>query len=131
SATRPWSSQAMFERSVNRGSLSASITFACAGRFALRIRPLAHRDVDNLARTRGVAKHLVQDTDALGDAEKEAGEGTWGGRRIKHALGLGAAKDEVEGAFDPGRPLGDDAKDFVRCVRELEGRIGVQTAARP
>ena len=38
---------------------------------------------------------------------------------------------DVDGPFDAGGSLGDDAQDLVRRVRELERRIGVQTAARP
>lgn len=56
-------------------------------------------------------------------------------RRIHHHVNYvqyghpaGAVGD---GTFDAGGSLGDDSKDFVRCVRELERRIGVETTARP
>jgi hypothetical protein len=41
------------------------ITFACASPFAVRIWPLAHGDLDDIAQRRCVAEHLVQDTDAF------------------------------------------------------------------
>src|SRR6266481_8017580 len=113
-----------------RGS-SAKNTFACASPFALRIWPLAHRDLDDVAQCRSVAEYLVQDTDAFGDAEIEAGNGPGVSGRIENAFGLRAPQRDVDGAFDAGGSLGDDAKDLVRCVRELERRIGVETAARP
>ena len=108
----------------------AKITFACASPLALRIWPPAHRDLDDVAQRRGVAEYLVQDTDAFGDAEIEAGKGTRVGGRIEKAFGLGAPQHDVDGPFDSGGSLGDDAKDLLRRVRELERRVGVETTAR-
>src|SRR5215831_107009 len=109
---------------------AAKITFACASPFAVRIWPLAHGDLDDVAQRRRVAEHLVQDTDAFGDAEIEAGKGTRVGGRIEKAFSLGTPQHDVDGALDPSRSLCDDTKDLVRRIRELERGIGVQTAAR-
>src|SRR5215472_9168993 len=84
---------------------AAKITLACASPFAFRMRPLAHRDLDDVAQRRRVAEHLVQDSDAFGDADIEAGNGPRVGSSIE--------------------------KTFGRRVRELERRIGVETTARP
>src|SRR5262249_2605249 len=110
---------------------SAAITLACASPFAFRIWPLAHGDLDDVAQCRRVAEHLVQDSDAFGDADIEAGNGPRVGGRIEKAFGLGTPEHDVDGPFDAGGSLGDDTKDLVRRVRELERRIGVETTARP
>src|SRR6516162_4950809 len=110
---------------------AAKITFACASPFAVRIWPLAHGDLDDIAQRRRVAEHLVQDTDAFGDAEIEAGKGARVGGRIEKAFGLRAPQHDVGGPFDSGGSLGDYTKDLLRRVRELERRIGVKTTARP
>src|SRR5262245_35926415 len=94
------------------------ITFACASPFALRIWPLAHGDLDDVAQCRRVAEHLVQDSDAFGDADIEAGNGPRVGGRIEKAFGLGAPQHAVDGPFDSGRSLGDDTKNLVWRVRE-------------
>src|SRR6516165_6161218 len=109
---------------------AAKIAFACASPFAFRIWPFAHGDLDDVAQRRRVAEHLVQDTDAFGDAEIEAGNGTRVGGRIEKAFSLGTPQHDVHGTFDAGGSLGDDAKHFVRRVWELERRIGVETTAR-
>ena len=110
---------------------AAKITFACASPFAVRIWPLAHGDLDDVAQRRRVAEHLVQDTDAFGDAEIEAGKGTRVGGRIEKAFSLGTPQHDVHGTFDAGGSLGDDAKHFVRRVWELERRIGVSDSGSP
>src|SRR6516165_2509564 len=110
---------------------AAKITLACASPFAFPMRPLAHRDLDDVAQRRRVAEHLVQDSDAFGDADIEAGNGPRVGGRIEKALGLGTPEHDVDGPFDAGGSLGDDAKDLVWRVWELERRIGVETTARP
>ena len=102
---------------------AAKITFACASPFALRIWPLAHGNLDDIAQRRRVAEHLVQDADAFGDAEIEAGKGTRVGGRIEKAFSLGTPQHDVDGTFDAGGSLGDDAKDLVWRVRELERRV--------
>src|SRR5262245_9937514 len=104
---------------------AAKITFACASPFALRIWPLAHGNLDDVAQCRRVAEHLVQDSDAFGDADIEAGNGPRVGGRIEKAFGLGAPEHDVDGPFDARGSLGDDTKHLVRRVRELERRIGV------
>src|SRR6516162_4709054 len=114
----------------NQGS-SAKMTFVCASPFALRIWPFAHGDLDDVTQRRSIAEHLVQDTDAFGDAEIKASKRTCVGGGIKNAFGLGTPQHDVDGAFDAGGSLGDDAKHFVWRVRELERRIGVETTARP
>src|SRR5262245_2458815 len=112
-------------------SSAAKITLACASPLALRIWPLAHGNLDDVAQCRRVAEHLVQDSDAFGDADIEAGNGPRVGGRIEKAFGLGTPEHDVDGPFDAGGSLGDDAKDLVRRVRELERRICVETTARP
>src|SRR5262249_2874769 len=121
----------MLERSVKRRGSSAKIALACASPFAFRIWPLAHRDLDDVAQPRRVAEHLVQDSDAFGDADIEAGNGPRVGSSIEKTFGLRAPQHGVHGSFDAGGSLGDDTKDLVRRVRELERRIGVGTTARP
>src|SRR5262249_19136702 len=121
----------MLERSVKQRVSSAKITLACASPLALRIWPLAHRNLDDVAQCRRVAEHLVQDSDAFGAADIEAGNGPRVGGRIEKAFGLGTPEHDVDGSFDAGGSLGDDAKDLVRRVRELERRIGVEATARP
>src|SRR5262249_4225508 len=95
-----------------------------------RMRPLAHRDLDDVAQRRRVAEHLVQDSDAFGDADIEAGNGPRVGSSIEKTFGLRAPQHGVDGSFDAGGPLRDGTKDLVRRVRELERRIGVETTAR-
>src|SRR5262249_4013392 len=99
----------MLERSVKRRGSSAKITLACASPFAFRIWPLAHGDLDDVAQRRRVAEHLVQDTDAFGNAEIEAGKGTRVGSSIEKAFSLGTPQHDVHGTFDAGGSLGDDA----------------------
>ena len=99
------------------------MTFACAGPFALRTWPFAHGDLDDVAQRRSVAEHLVQDTDAFGDAEIKASKRTCVGGGIENPIGLGTPQHDVDGTFDTGGSLGDDAKHFVRRVRELERRV--------
>src|SRR5262245_34825690 len=113
----------------NQGS-AAKMTFACASPFAFRIWPFAHGDLDDVAQRRRVAEHLVQDSDAFGDADIEAGNGPRVGS-IEKTFGLRAPQYGVDGSFDAGGSLGDDTKDLVRRVRELERRIGMKTTARP
>src|SRR5262245_19405209 len=110
----------MLERSVKRRGSSAKIALACASPFAFRIWPLAHRDLDDVAQPRRVAEHLVQDSDAFGDADIEAGNGPRVGGGIENAFGLTAPPRDVDGAFDSAGSLGDDTKDLVRRVRDLE-----------
>src|SRR5262249_14690708 len=62
------------------------IALACASPFAFRIWPLAHRDLDDVAQPRRVAEHLVQDSDAFGDADIEAGNGPRVGSSIEKTL---------------------------------------------
>src|SRR5262245_14652137 len=121
----------MLERSVKQRGSGARITLACASPFALRMWPPAHGDLDDVAQRRRVAEHLVQDSDAFGDAEIEAGKRTCVGGSIERTFGLGTPEHDVDGPFDAGGSLGDDAKDLVRRVRELERRICVETTARP
>src|SRR5437660_12866220 len=73
----------------------------------------------------------MQDTDAFGDTEVKASKSAHIGRRIQHTVCSGAPQHSVDCAFDTGRSLGDDAKNLVRSVRELQRRIGVKTTARP
>src|SRR5262249_41436694 len=113
------------------GPFSAAITFACAGPFALRIGPFAHRNVDDIAQRRNVAGHLVQRGEAWLDAEIEASKGAGVSRRIERAFSLGAPEHRVDGALDARGSLGDDAKHRIRRVRELERGVGVQAAAWP
>src|SRR5215813_14332101 len=108
----------MLERSVKASA--AKITLACASPFAFRIWPLAHGDLDDVAQCRRVAEHLVQDSDAFGDADIEAGNGPRVGGRIEKAFGLGTPEHDVDGPFDAGCSLGDDTKDLVRRVRKRE-----------
>src|SRR6516164_10236467 len=121
----------MLERSVKQRGSAAKITLACASPFAFRIWPLAHGDLDDVAQCRRVAEHLVQDSDAFGDAEIEAGNGPCVGGRIEKAFGLRAPQHAADGPFDSGRSLGNDTKHLVWRVRELQRRIGVETTARP
>src|SRR5262245_24149424 len=121
----------MLERSVKQRVSTAKTTLACASPFAFRIWPLAHGDLDNIAQCRRVAKHLVQDSDAFGDADIEAGNGPRVGGSIEKTLGLRAPQYDVDGPFTSGGSLRDDTKDLVWCVWELERRIGMETTARP
>src|SRR5262245_2501276 len=89
---------------------AAKITLACASPFAFRMRPLAHRDLDDVAQRRRVAEHLVQDSDAFGDADIEAGNGPRVGSSIEKTFGLRAPQHGVDGSFDAGGPLGDDTR---------------------
>jgi len=81
---------------------AAKITFACASPFAVRIWPLAHGDLDDVAQRRRVAEHLVQDTDAFGDAEIKASKCTYVGGGIENAFSLGTPQHDVDGTFDAG-----------------------------
>src|SRR5262249_47508078 len=109
----------MLERSVKQRGSVAKITLARASPFAFRMRPFAHGDLDDVAQRRSVAEHLVQDSDAFGDADIEAGNGPRVGGRIEKTFGLRAPQYDVDGGFDAGGSLGDDTKDLVRRVREL------------
>src|SRR5262244_1188498 len=121
----------MLERSVKQRGSAAKITLACASPLAFRIWPLAHGDLDDIAQCRRVAEHLVQDSDAFGDADIEAGNGPRVAGRIEKTFGLRAPQYDVDGSFDAGGSLGDDTTDLVRRVRELERCIGMKTTARP
>src|SRR5262249_33083150 len=104
---RPW----QYWNGQEQGS-AARITLACASPFAFRIWPLAHRDLDDVAQPRRVAEHLVQDSDAFGDADIEAGNGPRVGGSIEKTFGLRAPQYDVDGSFDAGGSLGDDTKDL-------------------
>src|SRR5262249_15263806 len=101
----------MLERSVKRRGSSAEVALACASPFAFRMRPFAHGDLDDVAQRRRVAEHLVQDSDAFGDADIEAGNGPRVGGGIENAFGLTAPQRDVDGAFDAGGSPRDGTKD--------------------
>src|SRR5262245_65638002 len=89
---------------------AANITLACASPFAFRMRPFAHGDLDDVAQRRRVAEHLVQDSDAFGDADIEAGNGPRVGSSIEKTFGLRAPQRGVDGSFNAGGSLGDDTR---------------------
>src|SRR6516162_5471598 len=95
----------MLERSVKQSVSSAKITLACASPFAFRIWPLAHGDLGDVAQCRRVAEHLVQESDAFGDGDIEAGNGPCVGGRIEKAFGLRAPQHDVDGPFYSGGSL--------------------------
>src|SRR5262249_31811509 len=119
------------ERPVKEPALNRNIAAARARSAVRRMRPFAHGDLDDVAQRRSVAEHLVQDPDAFGDAEIKARQRAGVGRGIENAPRLGAPQHHVDRAFDAGGSLGNDAQDFIRGVRELERRIGVETPTRP
>src|SRR5262249_59921122 len=121
----------MLERSVKQRGADAKMTNACASPLALRIRPLAHGDLDDVAQCRRVAEHLVQDSDAFGDADIEAGNGPRVAGRIEKAFGLGTPEHDVDGPFDAGGSLRRDSKDLVPRGPELEPTIGVGATPPP
>src|SRR5215831_20101664 len=121
----------MLERSVKQRGSAAKIAFAGISPFSFRIWPFAHGDLDDVAQCRRVAEHFVQDSDAFGYADIEAGNGPRVGGRIEKTFALRAPQYDVDGSFDAGGSLGDDTKDLVRRVRELERCIGMKTTARP
>src|SRR5262249_59603412 len=107
----------MLERSVKQRGSAAKIAFAGISPFSFRIWPFAHGDLDDVAQCRRVAEHFVQDSDAFGYADIEAGNGPRVGGRIVKTFALRAPHDDVDGSFDAGRSPRDHNKKPHRRAR--------------